>query len=634
MCDARHHFGLAAAIAAVLALALASATSAQVPVSQQAELKLSDGAPGDLFVAVAIDSDTLVVGAPGRDVGGNKDQGVVFVYERPASGWANATPVARLTASDGVAGDGLGSAVAIDGDTIVAGAGNRKVGDDAFQGAIYVFEKPASGWRDATQVAELTADDGNPGDGLATSLAISGDTIVAGPAQHQVGNNFRQGQAYAFLKAPSGWANATQTLLRASDGAADDGLGISVGISGDLIAVGAPHKKVGDNEEQGAVYIYGKPEPGDFQRLQSAQLTATDGAANDELGLAVAVSGDTVVAGAPNHQVGLSRQGAAYVFVEPFNLNPTQTAELTASDGVTNDLFGRAVAIDRDKVVASAFRRQVGANPFQGAAYLYQRRGFIWANATETAQLLASDGAAGDAFGITLGVSGNVAAIGGGLHLAGGTIGPGAVYLFGPSPEIAIGAPADGATYPRGGTVTAQYSCTAPAPAAITACAGSVADGARVDTSALGPNSFSVEASDSDGFSATRTVSYTVVSGKPSITALRQSASVWRRGRRLARITSARRRPVGTTFSFRLSEPASLTFSFSRRAAGSKRKRAALAGRLRLGGHQGLNQVRFQGRLTRTKRLRPGGYALRITATGAGGQRTTSRPLRFRIVSG
>jgi hypothetical protein len=111
---------------------------------------------------------------------------------------------------------------------------------------------------------------------------------------------------------------------------------------------------------------------------------------------------------------------------------------------------------------------------------------------------------------------------------------------------------------------------------------------------------------------ATRSVRYTVVP-RLSISAARESARSWRRR---------------TTFSFRLNKPASVALRFTRQTRHGRRR----AGTLRRVGHAGLNRVRFRGRISRRKRLRPGRYALRITATNKAGERSTSRRLKFRIV--
>ncbi len=136
---------------------------------------------------------------------------------------------------------------------------------------------------------------------------------------------------------------------------------------------------------------------------------------------------------------------------------------------------------------------------------------------------------------------------------------------------------------------------------------------------------------------------------KPAVTALTQSASRWRLGSALAKLTKAKP-PVGTTFSFKLNEAASVRLDFAQRTTGrrvgrrcvaqtrgNRRKprctRTIAAGTLSLAGHSGTNRVRFQGRLSRTKRLKPGAYTVSVTAT-ASGLRSVSRSLTFTIVKG
>ena len=227
------------------------------PFVQQAELSASDGAKNDgLGFAVAVSGNTIVAGAPFHKVGANARPGAAYVFTMPASGWANATQSAELTASDGASGDELGYSVATSGNTIVAGAPEHKVGAKEEQGAAYVFTMPASGWANATQSAELTASDGGTRDLLGDAVAVSGNTIVAGARFHRA----HQGAAYVFTMPASGWANATQSAeLTASDGAEGDKLGYSVAVSVNTIVAGAPEHNVGANEEQGAAYMSTNP---------------------------------------------------------------------------------------------------------------------------------------------------------------------------------------------------------------------------------------------------------------------------------------------------------------------------------------------------------------------------------------
>jgi hypothetical protein len=100
---------------------------------------------------------------------------------------------ATLTASDGHYGTLLGCSVAIVGNTIVAGAKGLQAGE---QGSAYVFLKPAAGWKDMTQTAELTPSDGVPHDYFGNIVSMSGNTIVASAP----GVDNDQGAAYVFVK--------------------------------------------------------------------------------------------------------------------------------------------------------------------------------------------------------------------------------------------------------------------------------------------------------------------------------------------------------------------------------------------------------------------------------------------------
>ena len=98
---------------------------------------------------------------------------------------ASSFTTAELTASDGVAGNSLGTAVVVSGDTVVVGENCGQIGGNAncnpqHQGAVYVYQMPKNGWGNMTQTAELAPSDGFVGGGFGTSVAISGSTIVVG----------------------------------------------------------------------------------------------------------------------------------------------------------------------------------------------------------------------------------------------------------------------------------------------------------------------------------------------------------------------------------------------------------------------------------------------------------------------
>jgi hypothetical protein len=571
------------------------------PFVQQAELTAADGAAsGILGGSVAVSGDTIVAGAQNQNAG----RGAVYVFVRPASGWANATQTAELTATDGAANDSFGASVAISGNTIVAGAQNHTVGAHTNQGAAYVFVRPAAGWAGgvSTQTAELTGPSGADYDNFGHAVAISDNTVVAGAPRH-FGAYTDQGATYVFVRPAGGWAGTVSTAnaaLIAADPAAGDNLGRSVAVSGDTVVAGAPLHKVGSNAEQGAAYVFVMPAAGwAGQQFADAELTATDGAAHDDLGSSVGASDNTIVAGAPDHTVGLNvNQGAAYVFVMPAGgwANAPPTAELTASDGAANDFLGFSVAVSGDTVVAGAYGHAVGSNASQGAAYAF----FV-------------------------------------------------------PPSIALSAPANGATYTQGQAVTADYSCTAPAGATMTACAGPVANGAPIDTQTLGSHTFTVNALDSDGATASQSASYTVAAaGGTDTTApvVRSAAAIPRtfavdsNGRAETAVSARAHR--GTTFRYTLSEAARVVFTIERPAAGrksgkrcvrpsrknrKKRKctRYVIAGRFAVQSAAGPKSHHFSGKIGHRK-LKPGRYRVTLAATDAAGNVSAPRRFAFKIV--
>jgi hypothetical protein len=351
--------------------------------TETAKLTASDGAANDGLGggfhlqnnAVGISGDTIVAGASNATVNGNFGQGAVYVFVKPKGGWRSETETAKLTASDGAAGDNLGVSAAVDGDTVVAGPGNATVNGNAAQGAVYVFVKPKGGWASETETAKLTASDGAANDLLGYSAVIEGNTIVAGAAGATVNGNQFQGALYVFVKPKRGWQSGTETAkLTASDGAAGDGLGAPVAIAGNTVVASALFATVNGNPLQGAAYVFVKPKRGWQSGTEAAKLTASDGGAFDTLGSGVAIWGNEVTASAECATAnGNPCQGAAYVFIQPRHgwSGETEAAKLTASDGFSNDEFGTAVGIFRDTLVASAPCATINGTLCQGALYVF-----------------------------------------------------------------------------------------------------------------------------------------------------------------------------------------------------------------------------------------------------------------------
>ncbi|MGH9160950.1 MAG: FG-GAP repeat protein, partial [Vicinamibacteraceae bacterium] len=258
---------------------------------QEATLTAPDGPAGDDGADVAIDGETVVVGASRAAVGGNTSQGAAFIHTRVFGTWI---PTAQLTASGGAAGDEFGYSVAIANDTIVVGARYTDVNGKSDQGAAYVFTQTSGMW---TQTAVLTAPNGAAGDYFGTAVAIDGNTIVVG-AEWSAGcvgeppcGGFRAtGTAHVFTEADGVWTEAA--TLAASNGHSGGFFGKSVGIDGNTIVVGA-----WGTGGSGAAYV--------FTRTGSAWTeTAELSGATDGFGWSVAIDGGTVVVGAPNFDTG------------------------------------------------------------------------------------------------------------------------------------------------------------------------------------------------------------------------------------------------------------------------------------------------------------------------------------------
>lgn len=376
--------------------------------AQLAVLTPSQSFSNDWFgYSIAVSGDTVVVGA----FDANTEQfGAVYVYVKPSGGWTNMTQVAKLTSSDN--GQGFGTSVAISGNTIAVGAANTSNFHSATStpGAVYVFVKPAAGWADATESAKLTASDGQSGDALGNSVSISGGTIAAGAffAPDHQGNDFA-GKAYVFVRPASGWTgNLHETaILTASDSQLLNYMGASISISGNTVVAGS----YGHNNFQGTAYLFVAPSGGWSSMTETAQLTASDGKSSADFGFSSSISGNTVVIGAVN---ALGGRGAAYVFVKPAGgwVSATQTAELHAANATSGDSFGQSASISGNIVVIGAPAANVGTNSLQGAAYVFIKPASGWTDSTRSIEISASDGASNDAFALSVSISGTTVVAG------------------------------------------------------------------------------------------------------------------------------------------------------------------------------------------------------------------------------
>ncbi len=315
------------------------------------------------------------------------DSGAAYVFTRSGGTW---TQQAYLKASNTDASDSFGFSVAIDGDTVAVGAAGEDSsapgvnGDQASNaatnsGAAYVFTRSGGTW---TQQAYLKASNTGASDLFGYAVAISSETALVGaPAEasnatgvdgNQADNSAGEsGAAYVFTRSGGVWTQ--QAYVKASNTGGLDQFGQAVAISGETAIVGAPFEDGGatgvngnqaDNSagESGAAYVFTRS---GGVWTQQAYVKASNTGAGDWFAASVAISGETAIVGAQfeaSNATGVdgdqadnsaAASGAAYVFTRSGG-TWTQQAYLKASNTGASDVFGYAVAISGETAIVGA----------------------------------------------------------------------------------------------------------------------------------------------------------------------------------------------------------------------------------------------------------------------------------------
>ena len=246
--------------------------------------------------AVAISGDTLLLGTQGY----NDNHGAIFFAQRSGTSWSQLQRVLANERSTTPAsfGQAFGAVVAIEGDTAVVTAPDANVvgTDDKREGAAYVYTRTGTTWTEQAYLTAVEPELSTTGHMGYPGLGLSGNTFVVGA------NN----RAFVFVRNGTTWTQ--QAVLRGSDA-----FGFSVDISGDTIVAGAPLQ----NNNLGAVYVYKRTGTTWIENDQLIPATGEPSPFGEGFlcGFSVAVSGETILSGAPNEKVGSnSHQGAAHLF--------------------------------------------------------------------------------------------------------------------------------------------------------------------------------------------------------------------------------------------------------------------------------------------------------------------------------
>ncbi len=404
---------------------------------QQQKLTASDGTAGDNFgTSVALNGGVVVVGALNDDDKG-ASTGAAYVFSRNGTVWSQQQ---KLLGLDSAAGDQLGLSVAVSGESVLLGTpyGDQRGSNS---GAAYLFARSGTTW---SQQKKLTAGDGAKEDYFGYSVSLYGGAALVGAfGEDQRGS--LSGSAYIFTRSGTAWSQ--QKKLTASDGAKEDYFGQAVSLSQGVALVGAQlEDRKGGNS--GSAYIFTRS---GTAWGQQKKLTAADGAGNDRFGRAVSVDNKRAVVGA--YRDGSYDHGSAYLFARSGN-NWTQKKKLTAQDWANYDRFGLAVGIsgstvlvgayqdddkgsdsgsahfiqlcdtaDPKKIKAIVVKDEVSGCVFQhridckgddkgsnsGSAYVFVRTGSVWG---QQQKLVASNGSKSDHFGYAVAVSGDTVLVG------------------------------------------------------------------------------------------------------------------------------------------------------------------------------------------------------------------------------
>lgn len=301
----------------------------------------------------------------------------------------------KVFASDGAELDEFGLSVSLSSQRALVGA----YGENAFRGAAYIFVDENGTWGEEQK---LVASDGVDSDDFGRSVSLSDGSALIGAS----GAGYYRGAAYVFIHDDTSWRE--QQKLLASDGADLDQLGWSVALTEDRALIGA----YGKDSARGAAYVFAYD---GNSWIEEQKLLALDGAADDRLGYAVAMHGNSALVGAPGDD---EYAGAAYVFARE-DSSWVQQQKLIPTDVQAFSQFGAAVAIEGDLALVGA----AWVDDYLGAAYLFVRQDGIW---TEAQKLVAAEGVNGERLGNAVSLSSGRALIG----AAGSEENRGLVYVF------------------------------------------------------------------------------------------------------------------------------------------------------------------------------------------------------------
>jgi len=347
-----------------------------------------EGGAGDRFgVSVAISGNYAIVGAHLDDVGSNTNQGSASIYQYINGAWIF---MQKLTDGNGAPNDLYGYSVSIFGNFAAVGAYWDDVTSNADQGSVNIYQFDGNSW---ILLEKLIDNTGGAGDLFGISVAFADNYLMVGSPGDDVGAIADQGSVSIYKYDGRYWV--LMQKLTDPAGASNDNFGFSVSISGNYAISGsyADAGVAGAAQGSATIFTYNG-----ISWVFMQKLTDANGAVNDWFGYRVSISGNYAIVGIPLRNVGTNLdQGAADIYQYDGN-NWVFMQKLSDGGGSSNDWFGQSVFISGNYVIVGAYEDDIGANTNQGSASIYLKMGQGW----QKLQYITDPGGnSGDSFGFS-----------------------------------------------------------------------------------------------------------------------------------------------------------------------------------------------------------------------------------------
>ena len=315
--------------------------------SQVQKLTVATAAPGDAFGrAIAVDGVRMAMASDRADVDGVVDAGRVAIFTFNGASWVESASIADPGGTQ--AGAGFGASVAISGTALAIGAPTYDTAiRDEGRVTIHRFDPKSSTW---ALEAILVAPDAGENDRFGSCVALDGDRLVVGVPRDD-DRGIDGGAAWVFDRSKGGWSATAKLLRAASDW--QSGFGCAVAIRGEVVAIGADRDDTFGIDD-GSVRVFERTKADAW--LETAVLGAPGEPAARELGVAVAIAEDRVVAGMPVEDLRGSDVGAVATWTRSADASGGWEAESIVRPAAASELslVGASVGVADARIVAGA----------------------------------------------------------------------------------------------------------------------------------------------------------------------------------------------------------------------------------------------------------------------------------------